>query len=418
MTRPVRVMHFADTHFGVELYGKLDPETGMNTRLLDFKRSLNLAIDRALDEDIDLAVFAGDAYKNRDPRQTEQREFADCVRRLTQAGVPVVLLVGNHDMPPIRGRANAVEIYRTLGVRHTHVFSKADIQILHTRVGPVRIAALPYLVKGYSIAREEFQGKTIDETRRLLEDKYVGYLQWFCNEIQNADDNIPTILCGHFWVSGAQLSSREQNYFGPGEPQVPLSALTAPQFDYVALGHIHKHQDLNRGQHPPVVYSGSPDRIDFGEKDEEKGFVLARVQKGAAEYEFVPLPESRPFIEITVDPVPGDDPTEQIVAAIKRHRLRNAVVRLSYSVPQGQQGEIREKEIREALGAAFMVAAIQRNVQRDRNARNSQLTDTLSAREALSLYIDTREDWRPQKSRLMEYAEPLFAEQEKEEVIA
>ena len=61
MARPVRVMHFADTHFGVELYGRLDPDTGLNTRLKDFKRSLLKAVDLALEFDVDLAVFAGDA---------------------------------------------------------------------------------------------------------------------------------------------------------------------------------------------------------------------------------------------------------------------------------------------------------------------------------------------------------------------
>ena len=107
-SQPVRVMHFADTHFGVELYGKLDPTSGLNTRLQDFKASLLKAVDLALEAGIDLAVFAGDAYKTRDPRQTDQREFADCIRRLTDRGVPVVMIAGNHDMPSIRGRANAV----------------------------------------------------------------------------------------------------------------------------------------------------------------------------------------------------------------------------------------------------------------------------------------------------------------------
>src|SRR5437016_14192423 len=131
----VRVMHFADTHFGVELYGRLDPETGMNTRLKDFRKSLTGAIERALEEGIHIAVFAGDAYKTRDPRQTDQREFAACIRRLTDRGVPVVLLAGNHDMPAVRGRAHAVEIYRTLGVTNVHVISKPETIRVETGAG-------------------------------------------------------------------------------------------------------------------------------------------------------------------------------------------------------------------------------------------------------------------------------------------
>ena len=50
------------------------------------------------------------------------------------------------------------------------------------------------------------------------------------------------------------------------------SSVALPQFDYVALGHIHKHQVI--GQNPHVVYSGSIQRIDFGEENDEKGFCV------------------------------------------------------------------------------------------------------------------------------------------------
>jgi exonuclease SbcD len=407
MTRSVRVMHFADTHFGVELYGRLDPESGLNTRLKDFKASLLHAVESALEAGIDMAVFAGDAYKTRDPRQTDQREFADCIRRLTDRGIPVVLLTGNHDMPSIRGRANAVEIYRTLGVTNVHVLSKPEILLVTTAAGPVRVAAMPYLIKGFSIAREEFQGKTLDETRRMLEAKYVEYIGDLADQVRAADDDTPTILLGHFWANGARLSAWQQGYFNLSEPQVPLSALTDPAFDYVALGHIHKHQDLHKSDQPHVVYSGSPDRIDFGERDEQKGYVLVDLYKGGADYQFVPVTQTRALLEIEVD-ADCDEPTEAILAEIKRHSLRNAIVKLTYQIGHGKQALVREREIREALAPAFMVVAIHRKVQRDAAARSRMLTESKSPREALALFIDTKESLKPRKEQLLAYAEPLF----------
>ncbi|HZT41885.1 MAG TPA: exonuclease SbcCD subunit D [Chthonomonadaceae bacterium] len=414
MSQAIRVMHFADTHFGVELYGRLDPETGLNTRLKDFKLSLLKAVDLALDAGIHLAVFAGDAYKTRDPRQTDQREFADCIRRLTDNGVPVVLLVGNHDMPAIRGRAHAVEIYRTLGVTNVHVMSKPETSVISTAAGPVRIAAMPYLIKGYSIAREEFTGKTLDETRRMLEAKYIDYLGFLAEEVEAANDDIPTILMGHFWVTGAKLSSWQQGYFNVGEPQVPVSALTDPAFDYVALGHIHKHQDLNKHGQPHVVYAGSPDRIDFGEKDEKKGFVLVELKKGGADYEFIEVQEGRPLLEIEVD-ADCEEPTEKILAEIKRRPLRNAIVKLTYTVSHERQSLVRERDIREALSPAFMVVAINRKVRRDAATRSRLLTESKSPREALELYIETKDTLKPRKDLLLKYAEPLFRELQEEE---
>ncbi len=414
MARSVRLMHFADTHFGVELYGRLDPESGLNTRLKDFKNSLLHAVESALDAGIDLAVFAGDAYKTRDPRQTDQREFADCIRRLTDRGIPVVLLTGNHDMPSIKGRANAVEIYHTLGVTNVHVLSKPGLLLVETAAGPVRIAAMPYLIKGFSIAREEFQGKPLDEMRLMLEAKYVEYIADLADQVREADDAIPTILLGHFWVNGARLSAWQQGYFNLAEPQVPLSALTDPAFDYVALGHIHKHQDLNKNGQPHVVYSGSPDRIDFGERDEQKGFVLVDLAKGGADYRFVPVAQTRALLEIEVD-ADCEEPTEKILEEIKRHSLRNAIVKLTYKIGHGKQALVREREIREALAPAFMVVAINRKVQRDAAARSRMLTESKTPREALELFIETRENLRPRKEQLLAYAEPLFQQLLEEE---
>ncbi len=408
-------MHFADTHFGVELYGRLDPETGINSRLQDFSKSLTRAIEMALDEGVHLAVFAGDAYKTRDPRQTDQREFASCIRRLTDRGIPVVLLTGNHDMPAIKGRAHAIEIYRTLGVTNVHVLNRPQMLTVETAAGRVRIAPMPYLIKGYSVAREEFQGKTLDQTREMLENLYVDYIENMANQVHKAADDIPTILLGHFWTSGATLSYWQKGYFDVNEPQVPLSALTNPAFDYVALGHIHKHQDLNKHNQPPVVYCGSPDRIDFGEKEETKGFVIVELRKGRSEYRHLEVEDGRTLLDIEVH-AENDTPTETILAAIKPHKLRNAIVKLTYHIDEGQQAFVREREIREALAPAFMVVSINRKVRRDSTVRSRMLTESKTPREALELYIDTQDTLKPRKDPLMAAAEILFGEMREEAI--
>jgi exonuclease SbcD len=408
-------MHFADTHFGVELYGRHDPETGLNSRLQDFRKSLNCAVDHALEAGVHLALFAGDAYKTRDPRQTDQREFAGCIRRLTDRGVPVVLLTGNHDMPAIRGRAHAIEIYRTLGVTNVHVLNRPELLTVETTAGPVRIAPMPYLIKGYSVAREEFQGKTLDQTRAMLEDLYIQYIEQMAQQVLDASDDVPTVLLGHFWANGATLSSWQKSYFDINEPQVPLSALTNTAFDYVALGHIHKHQDLNRHSKPPVVYCGSPDRIDFGERDETKGYVLVELRKGGAEYKHVELDSSRSLLDIDVDAT-DDNPTETILQAIARHSLRDAIVKLTYHINDGQQANVRERDIREALDPAFMVVSINRRIRRDAAIRSRMLTESRTPREALELFIDTQETLVPRKQELMSAADVLLRQLQEEPV--
>ena len=110
----IKLLHAADIHIGMENYGKLNPATGLSTRLEDFCATLDEAVDRAIGEPADLVVLAGDIYKTRDPTPTHQREFARRVRRLIQADIPVVIVPGNHDIPMSANRATSVDVFRTL----------------------------------------------------------------------------------------------------------------------------------------------------------------------------------------------------------------------------------------------------------------------------------------------------------------
>ncbi len=64
------------------------------------------------------------------------------------------------------------------------------------------------------------------------------------------------------------------------------AALADPAWRYVALGHIHKHQSLNRDEQPPIIFSGSPERIDFGEEREPKGWVVATIGEAQTIWQF------------------------------------------------------------------------------------------------------------------------------------
>src|SRR5262245_59405289 len=112
----IKLLHLADLHIGMENYGRLDPATGLHTRLIDYLMRLDEALDYALDEGVDAVLIAGDVYKNRTPNPTHQREFAQRIQRLRSAGLPVFILIGNHDISPAAGRAHSIEIFGTLAI--------------------------------------------------------------------------------------------------------------------------------------------------------------------------------------------------------------------------------------------------------------------------------------------------------------
>ena len=118
------ILHFADAHIDMANYGRHDPESGLPMRVIDFLKSLDTIVDTAIDEKVDLVLFAGDAYKDRNPAPTFQREWGRRIIRLSKAGIPTVLLVGNHDFSPALGRAHAIEEFNTLEVPYVHVISQ------------------------------------------------------------------------------------------------------------------------------------------------------------------------------------------------------------------------------------------------------------------------------------------------------
>src|SRR4030066_1093820 len=149
----MRILHFADLHLGVETYGVVDAATGLSTRLIDVLKALDAVVEYALGNDVDLVLFCGDAYKNRDPSQTHQREFAKRLRRLSERGIPVFLLVGNHDLPNAIGRATAVEIFDTLAVSHIYVGNRPAVHRIPTNRGNVQVVALPWLRRSALLSR-------------------------------------------------------------------------------------------------------------------------------------------------------------------------------------------------------------------------------------------------------------------------
>ncbi|HEU4793739.1 MAG TPA: exonuclease subunit SbcD, partial [Nitrolancea sp.] len=131
----MRILHFSDLHLGVENYGTLNPKTGLSTRVDDFLRSFDEVVDYAISQQVDAVLFSGDAFKNRDPNPTIQRLFARRIRRLAEAAIPTVLLIGNHDLPSISARATAIEIYDALGIPHIYVARRLDRWEIPTRSG-------------------------------------------------------------------------------------------------------------------------------------------------------------------------------------------------------------------------------------------------------------------------------------------
>jgi len=410
----IKLVHFADLHLGVANYGRTDPTTGLSSRLTDFLRSFDQVVDYALDEanGVDLIVFAGDAFKTRDPSPTHQRAFARRVRRLSQAGLPVVLIAGNHDLPHAANRAHAVEIFDTLSVPLIHVSSTPEWLRIETKSGPVQIVTLPWVTRSALLARDEYKNRTLEEINELIVERLVQIVEGENGLISQLDRAVPTVLVAHGTVQGAVYSSERSVMLG-NDVLLPPSLMRHPAWDYVALGHIHRHQVLHES--PPVVYAGSLERIDFGEEKESKGFVVAEIARGNARYEFHPV-DARPLVTVRVK-ADGDDPTGQVLAAVADHRVADAVVRVIVHTTADKETLLQESEIRRALAPAAYVAAIVRDVDRPARLRLGQeaLVAELTPLELLARYFEVKQMSPERAQVLLDRARSLLAEVNQEQ---
>lgn len=407
MSEPIRVLHFADIHIGMENYGRNDPETGLSSRVRDFLRRMDEMIEFARENDVDLTIFAGDAFKTRTPNPTFQREFAWRVRDLIELA-PLVMLVGNHDLPPTALKASSIEIYDTLAVPNVWVADDYEIKLVETKRGAVVVGAAPYPIRSRILEDTDTSGLTIAETDQLLQSQLMRIIETLAAEADEHD--LPRILTGHFTVSGASWGSERGIMLGR-DVQVMPSVVADPRWDYVALGHIHKFQNLtaNRDGAPPVVYSGSMERIDFGEEGDTKGFCWAEVERSKTEWRFVPL-KARPFVTLKADLRQSEDPTQETVDLIDEHHLEGAVVRLILQLTVETEAKLNEGIVRDALRQAGVsyIAAIRKEVEQPARARLGGNPEGLTDMELLQRYLISRQCPPERQEQLMREAESIF----------
>ena len=379
------ILHFADAHIDMANYGRHDPQTGLPLRVMDFLKSLDTIVDAAIAERVDLVIFAGDAYRDRAPAPTFQREWGRRVMRLSKAGIPTLLLVGNHDLSPALGRAHAIEEFSTLEVPCIRVLDKPcflgpdDLNGL-----PVQVIGLPWVARSALMANLGLSAADPAQVYNALEERLTQLVQdW----IERADPALPLVLTAHASVQGALYGGERAVMLG-SDLVLPASLVKDPRLDYVALGHIHKPQNLNEGAHPPVIYPGSIERVDFGEAKEDRFYIVAHVERGQTRVEWRKLEGVRPFVDLHLRLESSDGITDRIREAFPAPEiLEGAIVRLVLEYPRDLETAIDEAALRERTATTFEFHLVKRP-QMDTRVRlpEDQSVGSLTPQELLDIY--------------------------------
>lgn len=400
---PIKLVHVSDIHFGSgESHGRINPQSGLNVRFEDFVAALVKVVDYAIEEEADIFLFSGDAYKNASPEPVYQKFFARELKRLSDAGIISVLVVGNHDQVLRASQSHAMSVFQSLQVPGMITVDRPISTVIDTKNGALQLVGLPHVTRHQLMTLDKYKDLTAAEIDRVLVEHIRDLLRGFYLKL---DPAIPTVVTAHMSTDTALAGIEEELLVGY-TLTFPNEIFIDDKIDYVALGHIHKHQVL-RKDHPAIVYAGSLERVDFGEEKEDKGFVAVTLERGSCNYQFISI-DPRPFITIDVDLTNIEDPQEEVASRIARALVPGCVLRVRYKINQEKLSLLNEERLREMASDALSLKLNAEIVPSHTRARLPQLTESavLSPLAAIDTYLT--EVAPEKKDRLMLRAKDIL----------
>lgn len=269
---PMKLIHFSDTHLGFSDYSKIDPSTGINQREQDFYNAWQAVIHAILEIKPDVVLHAGDLFHTTRPTNRAIAVAMEGIQQISDAGIPLVLISGNHSTPKIKATGSIFEA----------------------------ISLFPNVYAAFSSRYEKFSIRELD-VHCVPHCALTEELEQAFANIQLAGTAQHNVLLTH----GAWTGTREFSMGEFNEQYIPHPELqTGSAFDYIALGHYHKHIAIEKH----IVYAGSTERTSFNEAGYTSGFMYVDLSESS--FQYIPIP-SRPMIKL-----PPLDCTDLTVADI------------------------------------------------------------------------------------------------------
>jgi len=405
---PIEIIHVSDIHFGSgESHGRINPDTGLNVRFEDFVAALAKVVDYALEHEVDVFLFSGDAYRNASPEPIYQKMFARQLKRLSNKNIKTILVVGNHDQILRSTASHAMSVFQSLEVPGVMTIDQPISTVVDTARGAFQLIGLPHITRHQLLTLDKYANMEAAQLDRILNEHISDLLAGYFSEL---DPRMPTVATAHMSVDRA-IAGIEEELLIVYKLTSPTEMFVDPRglVDYVALGHVHKYQVI-RPANPSIVYAGSLERVDFGEEKEDKGFVHVKLERGGTTFAFHSI-DPRPFVTVEADLTKTDENfTEHICQRIQRSIVPGCVLRVRYKINQENLTDIDEETLRRATKQALSVRFQPEVVPAQGRARLPELTETAVASPLTALEKYLTEVAPERKERLIERARELVSD--------
>lgn len=369
----MKVLHVSDTHLGYGAFSRLDPVEGINQRESDFYDAFRQAIDIAVNLRPDVLVHAGDLFDTVRPQNRAITFALGQMRRLSEAGIETVLISGNHSTPKTRETGTIFRIFEHL----PHIHPVHEPGVSKVVVGDLTVHAVPHSV--------------------------TPPLQEVVADAAPSKATGRNILVLHAGILGSKTFRMDEF----NEQNVPGSAVS-DGFDYVALGHFHKHEEVRKG----VWYSGSTERLGFGEIHQAKGVVEVDLDTGGHRFH-----ELRIRGMMDLEPILASKMTASEILAEARARISSAdiddqIVRMAIKdVPADSYRSLELPAIRKMAASAMHFEPVITRLEEEGRAPAGD-THIGSLEHEYRLYVASRDYTQEKKDRLVSAGLPYFSEVE------
>jgi exonuclease SbcC/exonuclease SbcD len=362
----MRIAHIGDVHWGLGYPGPTP-----QSRFEDITRVMDWVADRIIEEQCNLVLFAGDAFKDArvflDRASVEIKAFADWLRKVTAAGIPVIAISGT----PSHDAISAYRLIQDMQIPGVTILTEPGV--VHHK--GLSIACLPGMSRSALVTQEEYRDLPTHVIHHIMTDK----IKDICQGLRAQCENL-AVLLAHLTYDLANKGF--EDVLMQHEPVLTKEAIQG--FDLVCLGHIHRPQQNGR-----VFYCGSPERLSFNDEQITPGFwihefnlAMFRQMTNPIKSRFIETP-ARPFVTATWE----DWVVEGFIKGRKPGPgFKDAVVRLWYSCSEELAKQMDRKALERALYevGAFYVAEIKADIQRIDRVRDQGVTETLGPVEALA----------------------------------
>lgn len=381
------IIHTSDLHLGTTNYSEIDASTGLSKRIDDFFKSFDNIVSYAIENKADVVMICGDTFNTSSPTPTLLKMFASRLKSLTKAGIQVVMISGNHDLPKTEGRVSPIEIFSEVGMENFHYFYEPNYIDLQTRdKKKIRIFAIPYIhpiriFNKQQLLKKEKKELNLEIVVKAYREEHKKWVSSF-EKIGKGDADC-CILMTHLSVFGVPKGAEEQITLLGGEFTLLPTVLHSDIFDYIALGHIHKYQRVD--WKIPIVYSGSIEKSNISEINEKKGFVAITANSSLG-WNFVEVP-TRKMVKIEVDATGIKNIRQKIVEESKRNDTKGAIVKLIIIISKKSKLILDYSDIKKMFSDAFFVDLTYERVH-EALPLQTLFSETLSANESLTKYLE------------------------------